>query len=186
MLNIRLFAAVVCQIYRLILEGIFLKKNILIFILGAAVVIAFDQLTKSAITTRFFMHESYPIINGLFNLVYVMNPGAAFGFLANASETFRYIFFISVTIVALGLILYYLVKSKPQNLRIVCALTLIFAGAVGNLIDRIRFGAVVDFLDVYISSAHWPAFNVADSAISIGAALMIWDMIANRKKKNAS
>ena len=164
-----------------------MKKNILIFLLGAAVVIALDQITKSAIATRFVMHESYPVINGLFNLVYVMNPGAAFGFLANASETFRYIFFTGITIVALLLILYYLVKSKPQSLIIVCALTLIFAGAVGNLIDRIRFGAVVDFLDVYIGLPRtWPAFNVADSAISIGAVLMIWDMIANRKKGNAS
>jgi signal peptidase II len=163
-----------------------LKKKILIFLLGATVFIALDQITKSAIVTRFFMHESYPVINGLFNLVYVMNPGAAFGFLANASETFRYIFFTSVTIVALVLILYYLVKSKSQSLMLVCALTLIFAGAVGNLIDRLRFGAVVDFLDVYIGSAHWPAFNVADSVISIGAVLMIWDMIANRKKGNAS
>jgi signal peptidase II len=165
---------------------LFLKKNILIFLLGVAVVIALDQITKSAIATRFFMHESYPVINGLFNLVYVMNPGAAFGFLANASETFRYIFFTGITIVALVLILYYLVRSKPQSLITVCALALIFAGAVGNLIDRLRFGAVVDFLDVYIGSAHWPAFNVADSAISIGAVLMIWDMIANRKKENAS
>jgi signal peptidase II len=163
-----------------------LKKNILILFLGAAVVIAFDQITKSAITTRFLMHESYPVINGLFNLVYVMNPGAAFGFLANAPEIFRYIFFTGITILALVLILYYLVKSKPQSLLLVCALTLIFAGAVGNLIDRLRFGAVVDFLDVYIGSAHWPAFNVADSAISIGAVLMIWDMIANRKKEDAS
>jgi signal peptidase II len=165
---------------------LFLKKNILIFLLGVAVVIALDQITKSAIATRFFMHESYPVINGLFNLVYVMNPGAAFGFLAKASEAFRYIFFTGITIVALVLILYYLLKSKSQSLIIVCALTLIFAGAVGNLIDRLRFGSVVDFLDVYIGSAHWPAFNVADSAISIGAVLMIWDMIANRKKENAS
>ena len=163
-----------------------MKKNILIFLLGAAVFIALDQIAKSAITTRFIMHESYPVINGLFNLVYVMNPGAAFGFLANAPEIFRYIFFTGITILALVLILYYLVKSKPQSLMLVGALTLIFAGAVGNLIDRLRFGAVVDFLDVYIGSAHWPAFNVADSAISIGAVLMIWDMIANRKNEKTS
>ena len=159
-----------------------MKKNILIFLLGALVAIALDQITKCAITSRFVMHESYPVINGLFSLVYVMNPGAAFGFLANAPEIFRYIFFTSVTILALGLIFYYLIKHKPQKLRLVFALTLIFAGAVGNLIDRLRFGAVVDFLDVYIASAHWPAFNVADSAISVGAVLMIWDMIVNRKK----
>ena len=163
-----------------------MKKNILLFLLGAAAVIALDQITKTAITSRFVMHESYPVINGLFNLVYVMNPGAAFGFLANAPEIFRYVFFTGITIVALGLILYYLVKNKPQSLLLVGALTFIFAGAVGNLIDRLRFGAVVDFLDVYIGSAHWPAFNVADSAISIGAVLMIWDMIANRKNGKTS
>jgi signal peptidase II len=77
-------------------------------------------------------------------------------------------------------------KSKPQNMLMVISLTLIFAGAVGNLIDRIRFGAVVDFLDVYIGGAHWPAFNVADSAISVGAVLMIWGMIMNREKAHSS
>jgi signal peptidase II len=163
-----------------------LKKDIFIFFLGVAAVVILDQITKSAIAARFVLHESYPVIDGLFNLVYIMNPGAAFGFLAGASAMFRYFFFIGVTIVALVLILYYLIKSKPRSLLIVSSLTLIFAGAVGNLIDRIRFGAVVDFLDVYISSAHWPAFNVADSAITVGAILMIWEMIINRKKESTS
>lgn len=163
-----------------------MKKNILIFFLGAAVIVALDQITKSAITARFSFHESYPVINGFFNLVYVMNPGAAFGFLANASQTFRYIFFSGITILAAGLIVYYLVKSKPRNLLLVGSLTLIFGGAVGNLIDRLRFGAVVDFLDVYIGTMHWPAFNVADSAITVGAVLMIWEMILNRKNRQAA
>ena len=132
------------------------------------------------------MYESYKVLDGFFNLVYVMNPGAAFGFLAGASETFRYVFFIGITIVAVILIIYFLIKSQPQSMVVVLSLTLIFAGAVGNLIDRIRYGAVVDFLDVYIGTAHWPAFNVADSAITIGAVLMIWDMITNRKKNNVS
>ena len=161
-----------------------MKKNLLIFFLGAAVIIALDQITKSAITARFILHESYPVIHGLFNLVYVMNPGAAFGFLADASETFRYIFFTGITVAAVMLIVYYLIKSNPRNLMLVGSLTLIFGGAVGNLIDRLRFGAVVDFLDVFIGSAHWPAFNVADSAITVGAVLMIWEMILNRKSKD--
>ncbi|KAF0158852.1 MAG: signal peptidase II [Syntrophaceae bacterium] len=160
-----------------------MKKNLLIFLIGAAVIITLDQITKSAITSRLTLHESYPVINGFFNLVYVMNPGAAFGFLANASETFRYIFFTGITVLATGLIIYYLFKSNPRNLMLVSSLTLIFGGAVGNLIDRLRFGAVVDFLDVYIGTAHWPAFNVADSAITVGAILMIWEMILNRKNK---
>jgi len=162
------------------------KRNIVLFILCAAVVIALDQVTKAAITSRFFMHESYGVIDGFFNIVYVINPGAAFGFLAGASATFRYIFFIGITVIAILLIIYYLVKNKSGSIVTVISLTFIFAGAVGNLIDRIRFGAVVDFLDVYVGTWHWPAFNVADSAISIGAALMIWEMILRRKKGNAS
>ena len=163
-----------------------MKKNIIIFILGAAVVIVLDQITKAAIVAKFVIHESYAIIDGFFNIVYVMNPGAAFGFLANMSATFRYIFFIGITVVVILLIIYYIVKSKSQNMLMVISLTLIFAGAVGNLIDRIRFGAVVDFLDVYIGTAHWPAFNVADSAISLGAMLMIWGMIMSREKAHSS
>ena len=145
-----------------------------------------DQITKAAIVERFFKHESHPIIDGFFNIVYVMNPGAAFGFLAAASETFRYFFFTGITAMVIVLIIYYIIKSKPQNMLMLISLTLIFAGAVGNLIDRIRFGAVVDFLDVYIGTAHWPAFNVADSSISIGAVLMIWGMIMKREKSHPS
>ena len=162
-----------------------MKKNLWIFFIGAVVIIVLDQITKSAIMARFALHETYPVIPGLFNLVYVMNPGAAFGFLSDASETFRYIFFTGVTVLAACLIIYYLVKSNPRNLMLAGSLTLIFGGAVGNLIDRIRFGAVVDFLDAFIGTAHWPAFNVADSAITVGAILMIWEMILNRKDKQA-
>jgi signal peptidase II len=158
------------------------KRNIIIFILGAAAVVALDQITKAAITSRFLPHESSAIIDGFFNLVYVMNPGAAFGFLARASATFRYVFFTGITAVAILLIIYYLVKNKNGSIITVVSLTLIFSGAVGNLIDRIRFGAVVDFLDFYIGAFHWPAFNVADSAITVGAILMIWEMIGAGKR----
>jgi len=158
------------------------KKNVILFVLGAAVIVALDQITKAAISSRFSINESYEVIGGFFNLVYVLNPGAAFGFLANASAAFRYIFFIGITIIAIALIIYYLVKNRSGGVIIALSLTLIFAGAVGNLIDRIRFGAVVDFLDFYAGTWHWPAFNVADSAITTGAVLMIWEMIISRKK----
>ncbi len=163
-----------------------MKKNIVIFILGAIAVVVLDQITKAAIVAKFIIHESYPIIDGFFNLVYVMNPGAAFGFLADASATFRYVFFIGITALVILLIIYYILKSKSSNIFTVISLTLIFAGAVGNLIDRVRFGAVVDFLDFYVRSWHWPAFNVADSSISLGAVLMIWGMITQRREESAS
>ena len=161
-----------------------MKKNIIIFVLGATAIVLLDQITKAAILKNLFIHESCTVIDGFFNLVYVMNPGAAFGFLANTSETFRYLFFIGITALVIVLILYYIIKSTSQNVLYVISLTLIFAGAVGNLIDRIRFGAVVDFLDFYIRTWHWPAFNVADSSISVGAAIMIWGMIVQRKRDN--
>ena len=163
-----------------------MKRNLIIFILGAIVVIAVDQITKAAITEKLFMYGSHKVIDGFFSLVYVTNPGAAFGFLARAPEIFRYLFFIGITVLAILLIIYYIVKSKQETLLIVISLALIFGGAVGNLIDRIRFGAVVDFLDFYIGTWHWPAFNVADSAISIGAVLMIWEMLVNRRKTSSS
>jgi signal peptidase II len=150
------------------------------------VVVTLDQITKAVITEKLFMYGSHKVIDGFFSLVYVMNPGAAFGFLAEAPEIFRYLFFISVTALAILLIIYYILKSKSQDVLIVISLTLIFGGAVGNLIDRIRFGAVVDFLDFYIGAWHWPAFNVADSAISVGAVLMILEMVVNRKKTRPS
>jgi signal peptidase II len=160
-----------------------LKKNIIIFVLGAAVIVLLDQITKAAIVKNLFIHESRPVIDGFLNLVYVMNPGAAFGFLAGASETFRHLFFIGITVLVIVLIIYYIIKSKSQNMLYLISLTLVFAGAVGNLIDRVRYGAVVDFLDFYIHTWHWPAFNVADSSITVGAVLMIIGMITQRKKE---
>jgi len=159
------------------------KKNLIIFIVCAAAVIAIDQLTKAVITEKLFMYGTHKVIDGFFNLVYVMNPGAAFGFLSRTPELFRYSFFIGITVLAMLLIIYYLVKSGNEKAIITLSLALIFGGAVGNLIDRIRFGAVVDFLDFYIGNWHWPAFNAADSAITVGAALMLWEMIIARRKK---
>ena len=160
-----------------------MKKNIAIFIAGSAFIILLDQITKAVILSRFALHESYPVVRGFFNLVYVTNPGAAFGFLAGASDTFRSFFFIGITALVMTMIVYYVLKSTADMRGHVVSLTLIFAGAAGNLIDRIRFGAVVDFLDFYIHTWHWPAFNVADSSITIGAVLMIWGMIIDRKQK---
>jgi len=164
-------------------EGILLKKNLAFFIVCASAIIILDQITKSVITEKLFMYGTHKVIDGFFNLVYVMNPGAAFGFLADMPELFRYAFFIGITLLAMALIIYYIVKSDNEPFLIILSLSLIFGGAVGNLIDRIRFGAVVDFLDFYIGSWHWPAFNVADSAITVGAFLMLWEIITRRKKQ---
>jgi len=158
------------------------KKNIL-FLAITVLVVLLDQATKAWIISTVRLYDSFAVIGGLFNITHVRNPGAAFGFLAATSPLFRYIFFIAVTLAAILLILHYLRVSRIEETSLVSALALILSGAVGNLIDRVRFGEVVDFLDVYLGSYHWPAFNVADSAITVGVAILIMVLIMRRKER---
>ena len=140
-----------------------------------------DQISKMYVSSVMSLHASHPVIDGFFNITYVRNPGAAFGFLSNAAPMFRSLFLIVVSAAAIVMILYFLAKNKSAAMLLTTALSLILGGAVGNLLDRIRFGNVVDFLDFYIASWHWPAFNVADSAISVGAVLLIVEMFVRKK-----
>ena len=151
----------------------------------ATLVLLFDQATKVYIDASMPLHDSIAVIPGFFSITHVRNPGAAFGFLAGASPLFRNIFFVSVTVAAILLILHYLRTSKAQDRLLAFSLSLILAGAVGNLIDRIRFGEVIDFLDVYVGSHHWPAFNVADSAISVGAVILFIELLRSDKERNS-
>ena len=139
----------------------------------AALVVIIDQLTKLWIMTNFALHEQQNVIPGLFDLVYVTNTGAAFGFLAGSKSWLRQVFFVGVAMVALVVIVYAYGHLKKQNKIFAYSLGLIGGGAIGNLIDRLRFGSVVDFLDFYLGSYHWPAFNVADSAITVGVGLFL-------------
>ncbi|MBN1662935.1 MAG: signal peptidase II [Deltaproteobacteria bacterium] len=160
-----------------------LKKYIL-FLTVTAFVLVMDQMTKAVVLTHMDIHASISVIAGFFSITHVRNPGAAFGFLTGAAPVFRHFFFLTVTVIAVLLILYYLKGTDAKDRGVVLSLSLILSGALGNLIDRVRFGEVVDFLDVYIgffpSLPHWPAFNVADSAISVGAVILIWQMIVKR------
>jgi signal peptidase II len=160
-----------------------LRKRNIVFLAATFLVILLDQATKAWIISTMRLYDSFAVIGGLFNITYVRNPGAAFGFLAAAPPLFRYIFFLAVTVAAILLILHYLRVSRTEAPFLVSALALIMAGAVGNLIDRVRFGEVVDFLDVYIGAYHWPAFNVADSAITVGAAILIVVLLRKRKER---
>ncbi len=142
------------------------------FLILLGVIVA-DQWTKLMVIESFHLYESKEIIAGFFNLVYVTNTGAAFSLLADVDSPWRHYFFVSVGVVALiGITITYMYMRKNHRLYGV-ALGLIAGGAVGNLIDRVRLGAVVDFIDVFIGSYHWPAFNVADSAICVGVGLFL-------------
>src|SRR5436309_1571641 len=139
------------------------------FALAAAVVLA-DQLTKAMVLSRFVLGERLEL-TGFFNMVLVYNKGAAFSFLSDAAG-WQTPLLIGFALVAIGIVGTLLVRSPGR--RMLCTgLGLILGGALGNLIDRLRFGQVVDFLDFHAQGWHWPAFNVADSAITLGAALII-------------
>ena len=160
-----------------------MQKKTFLFLAIAGMVILLDQLTKSWIIATLGLHEGFAVVDGFFNIIHVRNPGAAFGFLAGASPAFRSVFFLALTLAAILLILHYLRQTGIDKLSLVFSLALILAGAVGNLIDRIRFGEVVDFLDVYVGAYHWPAFNVADASISTGAAVLAISLFARRKER---
>ena len=153
------------------------RSGVLKLALVAGCVIILDQATKLIILKKLPLFDEVAVIPGFFNIVHYLNPGGAFGFLSGIDSNLRHLFFIAVAILALGLV-FYLYKSTPVTHRFLSgAFAMIFGGAVGNLIDRIRFGRVVDFLDFYVGSWHWPAFNVADSAITVGIAVFIFHLL---------
>ncbi len=147
-------------------------------------VVGLDQATKLWILQNFELYESTVIIPGLFSLTFLRNTGAAFGMFAGHPAMWRQLFFIGVASIALVVILIFQRKLGRQNSWYTIALAFIGGGAVGNLIDRIRYGSVVDFLDVYIGSHHWPAFNVADSAITVGVCIfLVTQFLEDRQEK---
>jgi signal peptidase II len=150
----------------------------------AVVILVLDQATKLYVDANFRLHESVPVIRDVFHLTYVRNKGAAFGILSDSAV--RIPFFIGVSIVAMLGILWYIKRIRSDQKLALAALSLIFSGAFGNLIDRLRLGEVIDFLDVFWRQYHWPAFNVADSAITVGVTLLFIDMwLEDRNKSSA-
>jgi len=140
-------------------------------------VVALDQATKLWVAGRMDLFESIPIVPGFFSITYVRNPGAAFGMFSEAHGLLRMGFLVSVSLVAVVMLSVFFLKSPHAERVSRVAAVLVMGGALGNLIDRVRFGEVIDFLDLFVGRLHWPAFNVADSAISIGVALLVLDVL---------
>ena len=132
-----------------------------------------DQVTKFYILQTMRLEESIPIVPNLFSLTSIRNPGAAFGLFAQQSPLFRAVLFATVSVVVLIFLTLLFLQTPKEDVWNLTAIALLFGGAAGNTIDRLRFGEVVDFLDIYWQDYHWPAFNVADSAITIGITLMM-------------
>jgi signal peptidase II len=146
---------------------------LLLFVL---VVIA-DQVTKAIVARTSTLHESRLLIEGFLSLTYVRNRGGAFGAFSDADIPYQAVLFSLVSLCALAAIALYAWRTPLENRGTQTALALVMAGAVGNLIDRAWRGSVIDFVDVYWGSHHWPAFNVADSAISIGVAVLVLEVL---------
>ena len=156
-----------------------------LYLLLAGLIILLDQITKALIHAQMLLHESIEIIPEFFSLTYIRNPGAAFGLFVNTGAQFRLLFFLSVTTIAILVICYLFFKTVQEGRElqgttghrtlwaIRIGLTLVLGGAIGYLIDRVRYGEVIDFLDFYIGRYHWPAFNVADSSITVGVSLLL-------------
>jgi signal peptidase II len=145
----------------------------LVWLWLSALVIVVDQVTKRVIDSAMQLHQTIELVP-YFQLTYMRNQGAAFSFLSGAGGWQRW-FFIGLAIVASVFIFVWLWKLDPSRRREAVAWALVLGGALGNLIDRILYGYVIDFLDVYVGDWHWPAFNVADSAITVGVALLLLD-----------
>ncbi len=140
-------------------------------------VLVLDQATKVLVDKTMVLHQSIEIIPNFADLTYLRNTGAAFGFLAGARSSLRIVFFALISSVAIGCIVYLIRGLRPQRKGLLVSLSLILGGAIGNLIDRLRLGEVIDFIDLHWYDIHWPAFNVADSAISIGVVLLFIQML---------
>ncbi len=149
------------------------KPTLFTPLLLMALVVIVDQLTKQQVTNSFVLFESREVLPDFFNLTYLCNTGAAFGLLAGDHGWWRRTFFVLVAVAALGFISAAFRHFRHKEPIFVYSLGLIGGGALGNLIDRLRFGYVIDFLDFYIGGHHWPAFNVADSAICVGVGMFL-------------
>ncbi len=148
----------------------------LLYVLLAVGVFLADRLTKTLIESVMMLHESRPVIPGFFHIVYAKNQGIAFGFFAESPSgprTFILVFLSAVALAGVALMLW---TADHSSMKLSAGLSLILGGALGNLFDRVQHGSVVDFLDFFVQGYHWPAFNLADSAIVIGGGLLLLHM----------
>ncbi len=151
-------------------------KYRLALLIGGTVIVL-DQITKALVQNLMHLYQSITLVPNFVHLTFLKNTGAAFGFLAGPRSGLRITFFVLVSAVAIGCVLYLLKNLRPGRKVLVASLSLILGGAAGNLIDRLRTGEVVDFIDLHWHHLHWPAFNVADSSITIGVVLLFIQML---------
>ena len=146
-----------------------------------AIILVLDQVTKVLISHTFALHESMPVLESFFHLTYERNTGAAFSLFAQAPAWFRQPFFLGATAVAIVALILFLRQTDGANRLMVVAIAAVLGGAVGNLIDRLLYGEVIDFLLLHWRGYYWPAFNVADSCITLGVIGLLWSSIQEHR-----
>ena len=151
-----------------------MSGKVKLVVLLVIAIVALDQASKAIVDRTMPLYHSIPVIDSLFSLTYIRNTGAAFGVLARSGELFRRTFLIGFSIAAIGFIVLMLRRLPQDEKLLTAALGFILGGAIGNLIDRLLYGEVIDFLDFYWADHHWPAFNVADSFITIGVLVILF------------
>jgi len=163
-----------------------MKRKYWVLLVTCIGVLLIDQWTKTILQQRIPLYHRVEVIHGFFNLTHVRNTGGAFGIFGGERGGLGSLLFVVISFIAIGCILFFFIKIKEDEKTFYLSFSLIFAGAIGNLIDRLRYGEVIDFLEFYLSSYHWPAFNIADSAICIGIGLMALELLILDKKKSKS
>jgi signal peptidase II len=156
-----------------------LKRNYALFIGIALIIVLIDQVSKSLALRKLAPHQIISVIPGFFNILLVENRGMAFGILNQTKPGYAHIFLLSTTIAAIGVIIFFF-WAKRNHIWLTIGLSLILGGALGNLIDRIQLGYVVDFLDFFFIGYHWPAFNMADSAVTAGTIWLLFNVIRGK------
>jgi signal peptidase II len=149
-------------------------------LLIVVLVFVLDQLSKSLVKEHLPMHEPRAVIAGLLDLVYTQNTGIAFSFFANSTSSWTPLLLVAGSALLLVVLLFFALYYAAGSAKFTWGLMLVMGGATGNLYDRIRYGAVVDFIDVYLGPYHWPTFNVADSAITIGVGLLLLETLTQK------
>ena len=152
-----------------------MKGKWLATLVPALVVVVLDQLTKALVLARMDLHQSIPLVDGFFALTYVRNTGAAFGIFAGHSAALRIPMLLAAATLALGVLFWFVRTIPAERWGVIAACGGVLGGALGNMIDRAAYGEVIDFLDVYVGNWHWPAFNVADAAITVGVIVLCLD-----------
>jgi signal peptidase II len=163
-----------------------MKRKYWILLIVSVAVLGLDQWTKYVVQKTLPLSQNLRVIPGFFNVTHVRNTGGAFGILGGQKGGVGSLLFVVVSGIAVGILFWLVVKLKKNGKLLAASYALVLSGALGNLIDRLRIGEVIDFLDFYVASFHWPAFNIADSAICVGIGLVALDLWGKEKTKGSS